>query len=76
MFNLPDHRLCDFAIRCKRCGENIPAPVATMPDTWVVSECPLCGTKRRYLPTEIFRGRLSPHLAKAPFPGGARRQNV
>jgi hypothetical protein len=62
MFNLPTTRRCDFTIRCKGCGENIPAPVLTMPDTWIVAECPLCGVKRRYLPVEIFRGTLSHRL--------------
>ena len=56
VFNLPDTRLCDFAIRCKGCGETVPAPVGTMPDSWIVAACPLCETRRRYLPTEIFRG--------------------
>ena len=30
-----------------------------MPDRWIVAVCPLCGENRRYLPTEIFRGRIS-----------------
>lgn len=59
MFNLPEARLCDFTIHCKKCGENIPAPVATMPDSWIVARCPLCGEIRHYLPSEIFRGELS-----------------
>jgi len=59
VFNLPAPRLCHFTIRCKACGENVPAPVLTLPDSWIVAECPLCGTKRRYLPPEIFRGNLS-----------------
>ena len=62
VWNLPETRLSDFAIRCKRCGETIPARVGTMPDSWIVAECPLCGSKRRYLPTEIFRGSLSHRL--------------
>jgi hypothetical protein len=61
MFNFPPSHRCDFTIRCKGCGENIPAPVLTLPDTWIVAACPLCGQKRRYLPSEIFRGNLS-HL--------------
>jgi len=61
VWNLPQFQFCDFAVRCKGCGETIPAPVGTMPDSWIVADCPLCGTKRRYLPTEIFRGMLS-HL--------------
>jgi len=62
MWNLPTARLCDYTIRCKGCGENVPAPVGTMPDTWIVADCPLCGVRRRYLPPDIFRGRLSHFL--------------
>jgi len=66
VFNLPEIRSCDFTVRCKKCGENIPAPVATMPDAWIVTECSLCGEKRRYLPSEIFRGNLSYKLGPKP----------
>ena len=59
VFNLPESRQCDFTIRCKKCGENIPAPVGTLPDTWIVARCPLCGEIKHYLPSEIFRGKLS-----------------
>jgi DNA-binding transcriptional LysR family regulator len=45
VFNLPETHQCDFAICCKKCGENIPAPVGTMPDTWIVAECPLPAVK-------------------------------
>ena len=61
VFNLPTSQLCNYTVRCKGCSENIPAPVQTMPDSWIITECSLCGSKRRYLPTEIFRGTLS-HL--------------
>jgi hypothetical protein len=61
VFNVPTSRRCNFAIRSKGCGETIPAPVETMPDNWIVAECPLCCQRRRYLPSEIFRGALS-HL--------------
>jgi hypothetical protein len=63
VFNIPDSRLCDFTVRCKGCGENIPAPVLTMPDTWIVAVCPLCADRRRYLPADLFRGKLSWKLA-------------
>ena len=66
MFNLPPARLCDFTVRCKRCAQNVPAPVGTLPDSWIIAKCPLCGEKRRYLPSEIFRGRLSPMLGPKP----------
>lgn len=62
MWNLPASTICDYTLRCKRCAENIPAPVQTMPDTWIIAECPLCGERRLYLPTDIFRGRLSHRL--------------
>lgn len=74
VFNQPEFRLCDFTIRCKGCGENIPAPVATMPDSWIIAECPLCGERRAYLPPEIFRGRLS-HKLTLLARGMAKRGN-
>ena len=66
MFGLPSSRVCDFVVRCKGCGEAIPAPVETLPDSWIVAACPLCGEQRRYLPAEIFRGRLSHRLYEQP----------
>ena len=58
-FHGPANRLHDYVIKCKRCGEHIAAPVQTIPDSWIVHTCPLCGERRRYLAAEIFRGRLS-----------------
>ncbi|HEX3892955.1 MAG TPA: hypothetical protein VHW46_10320 [Terracidiphilus sp.] len=29
-----------------------------MPAAWIVADCPLCHEKRRYLPTDIFRGHI------------------
>jgi hypothetical protein len=66
VFNIPDSRLCDYTLRCKGCGENIPAPVRTLPDSWIVAVCPLCGDRRRYLPADLFRGKLSWKLAHRP----------
>ena len=62
MFNLPDAGTYPFVVDCKVCHRNFPAPKGTMPDTWIVAECPLCGAKRRYLPAGIFQGRLSTEL--------------
>lgn len=59
MFLPPSLPVYDFIVECKGCRENIPAPVQTMPGTWIIAECPLCHEKRRYLPVEISRGRLS-----------------
>ena len=66
VFLLPPSRIHDFTICCKSCGANIPAPVETMPASWIVAQCPLCGDKRRYLPSDIFRGRLSKQLTSLP----------
>jgi len=73
VFNIPASRLCDYTIQCKGCSENIPAPVQTIPDSWVIAECPLCGQKRRYLPPEIFRGMLSHLLSNRDMMRGAYR---
>ena len=73
MFNLPENRLCEYTVRCKDCTENIPAPVQTMPDTWIIAGCQLCGARRRYLPADIFRGSMSPKLAAWPRSSEARR---
>ena len=62
MFNLPTSGKYPFVIVCKACKENIPAPVMTMPDAWIIADCPLCKVKRRYLAAEIFEGRLSHKL--------------
>jgi hypothetical protein len=51
-----------FVIVCKGCQQNIPAPVQTMPDSWIIADCTLCGAKRRYLPADIFQGGLSHDL--------------
>jgi hypothetical protein len=66
VFNLPETRFCDYTVRCKVCGENVPAPVETMPSSWIISKCPLCGERRYYLPSDIFRGRLSARLLRKP----------
>jgi hypothetical protein len=67
VFNLLQARQFDFTIRCKKCGENIPAPVGAMPVTWIAAQCPLCGETRSYLPSEIFRGNVSYKLGRKPM---------
>jgi hypothetical protein len=66
MWNLPESRMCDYLVVCKRCGESVPAPVETMPSSWIVTTCPLCGEKRRYLPPDIFQGKMSMQLIRKP----------
>jgi len=60
-----------FVICCKGCGENIPAPVETLPSSWIACNCPLCGEHRRYLPNEIFKGNVSHLVAKKSRHHGA-----
>jgi len=71
MFHGPTSRICDFVIACKGCHEHIAAPVETMPDSWIIHTCPLCGERRRYLPAEIFQGRLSYRYEKLGVHRGA-----
>jgi hypothetical protein len=66
MFHGPTSDIHPFVVVCKGCQQNIPAPVQTLPDSWIVTECPLCGEKRRYLLADIFRGRLSRDLLMKP----------
>jgi len=69
----PTSAIHPFVIECKGCRKSIPAPVQTLPDDWIIANCPLCGEKRRYLPAEIFCGRLSPELAAKPGRGADPR---
>jgi hypothetical protein len=55
-----------IVIRCKGCGENIPAPVETMPAQPIAATCPLCGEQLRYLPSQVFQGYLSWRLLRKP----------
>jgi hypothetical protein len=55
-----------FVVRCKQCGENVPAMVETLPASWIAVKCPLCSEHRRYLTTEVFQGRVSYALLKKP----------
>ena len=64
MFQGPPSVVFPFTVTCKGCGQNIAAPVETMPAQWIIAERPLCEDKRRYLPTDIFRGKLSYEFTK------------
>ena len=65
VWNLPESRIFDYIVQCKNCGENIPAPVETMPDTWIVAECPLCRERRSYLPARnLQRASIAPSALK------------
>ena len=66
----------DFVIRCKGCGENIPGGGETLPASWIAVKCPLCSEHRRYLPTEVFQGRVSYALIRKPVPERTGRDKV
>jgi hypothetical protein len=53
-------------VQCKGCRENIPAPVEGMPAQPIATRCPLCHEHRRYLPSEVFLGRLSHLMIRKP----------
>jgi hypothetical protein len=61
-----------FVVRCKGCDRNFAAPVETMPASWIAVKCPMCGEHRRYLPAEIFQGRVS--WERLPWPVGLARR--
>ena len=64
-----------LVIRSKGCGENVPAMVETLHASWIAVKCPLCSEHRRYLPTEVFQGRVSYALIRKPVrsaQGGTR----
>ncbi|HLY39840.1 MAG TPA: hypothetical protein VKR52_01455 [Terracidiphilus sp.] len=68
MFVLPTNRKI-FVVTCKRCRRDIPARVSVFPLQSLIVDCPLCGEKRRYVPSEVFLGKpdhLIVHQARAP----------
>jgi hypothetical protein len=71
MFQWPNSAFRDFVITCKGCRENIVARIQTMPDDWIIESCPFCLKTRRYLPAEIFRGRISHKYAALRMRRGA-----
>jgi hypothetical protein len=65
MFPGPDNSKL-VVVQCKGCHENIPAPVEGMPAQPIAAKCPLCHEHRRYLPSEVFLGRLSHLMIRKP----------
>ncbi len=47
-----------FVVACKKCRRDVPTGVGDFPFQSNVVECPLCGERRRYLPSEVFLGRV------------------
>jgi hypothetical protein len=71
MFQGPNSAISDFVVSCKGCRENLAARIQTMPDDWIIETCPFCLETRRYLPAEIFRGRISYKYAALRLHRGA-----
>jgi len=60
MFQGPANRKM-FVVTCKRCRRDIPSGVSEFPFQSVTVVCCLCGEARRYLPSELFLGKVD-HL--------------
>jgi hypothetical protein len=49
-----------------RLSLSAPAPVETVPSQAIAARYPLCHDHRRYLPSEVFLGRLSALVIRKP----------
>jgi len=63
MFQGPSGRKA-FVVACKKCRRDVPTGVNEFPFHSIVVECPLCGEKRRYLPSEVFLGRVDQPVSR------------
>lgn len=57
MFQGPTNRKT-FVVTCKRCRRDIPTGVREFPFQSITVVCCLCGELRRYLPSELFLGKV------------------
>ena len=69
MFQGPSTRKT-FVVACKKCRRDVPTGVAEFPFKSIIVECALCGEKRRYLPSEIFLGRIDQMVTRQKRAGG------
>ena len=60
MFQGPANRKL-FVVTCKRCRRDIPTGMTEFPFQSITVVCCLCGEMRRYLPSELFLGKVD-HL--------------
>jgi hypothetical protein len=56
-FGFPVMERKQFVVECKLCRREVPAGVVSFPFQSIVADCPLCGERRRYLPSEVFLGK-------------------
>ena len=59
-----------FVVACKKCRRDVPAVEAEFPLQSIIVKCPLCGEKRRYLPFEVFLGRVDQLVNRQKGAGG------
>ena len=69
MFQGPSTRKT-FVVACKKCRRDVPTGVAEFPFQSIIVEGALCGEKRRYLPSEIFLGRIDQMVTHQKRAGG------
>ena len=69
MFQGPSTRKT-FVVACKKCRRDVPTGVAEFPFQSIIVECALCGEKRRYLPSEVFLGRVDQLVTRQKRAGG------
>jgi hypothetical protein len=67
MFQGPSGRKT-FVVACKKCRD-VPTGVSEFPFQSIIIECPLCGEKRRYLPSEVFLGRVDQLVSREKCTG-------
>ncbi len=61
-FGIRELRL--FVVTCKRCRRDVLAGLKEFPAQFIVVNCPLCGERRRYRPSEVFLDRPNHLVAK------------
>lgn len=53
-----------LVVVCKRCQRQVPSGQQEFPFHSITVACPLCRESRRYLPTEVFLGRVDQLVIK------------
>ena len=70
VFGFPIAGRRQFVVACKLCQRDVPACTDSFPFHSIVVPCPLCGERRKYLPSEVFLGKPHGLVAKQLRKGG------
>jgi RNase P subunit RPR2 len=70
MLGSPDWNRKTFVVTCKQCRRDVPSGREEFPFQSVVVECPLCGERRQYRPSEVFLGRPDGLVTRQQRDGG------